>query len=348
MPDNSTSPLRALTPYQPNKVLPIVFAVLIALSLSIHTFQNFRYRFWRITFFLFNANIVFMTGWILRAVFSHTPLNLPLYIGQTILIYAGPPIFAAAEYNILGRLMQYVPMHTPLHPGRVVIVFVYLGALVEALTGAGAGKMAASTPGTDKYINGGTLIAISLLLQGVVECAFVSMVALIHYRCAKAEMLPRNIRIVCFTLYGTSALVLLRCVFRAVEAFTTYTHSCFSGYCGSTVTNEWYLYAFEAAPMVLYTLWLNVFHPGRFLPRNSKRYLDIDGRTERIGPGWIDERPMSLTVADPFNWRNDARGGQKYWTSPEKYTVCEDGSFALGSASNTSAAEKKQYVHRAV
>ncbi|TVY20756.1 Protein RTM1 [Lachnellula arida] len=347
MSDNSTSPPHSL-PYQPNKVLPIVFAVLIALSLSIHIFQSFRYRFWRVTFFLFYANIVFMTGWILQTIFSHTPLNLPLYIGQTILIYAGPPIFAAAEYNILGRLMQYVPMHTPLHPGRVVIVFVYLGALVEALTGAGAGKLATSTPGTEKYISGGTLIAISLVLQGVVECAFVSMVALIHYRCAKANMLPRNIAIVCITLYGTSALVLLRCVFRAVEAFTTYTQSCFGGYCGSVVINEWYLYAFEAAPMVLYTLWLNLFHPGRFLPRNCKRYLDIDGRTERMGPGWIDERPMFLTVADPFNWQNDARGGQKYWTSPEKYTVCEDGSFALGSASNTSAAEKKQCGHRAV
>ena len=96
-----------------------------------------------------------MTGWIVRAVFSHTPLNLPLYIGQTILIYAGPPIFAAAEYNILGRLMQYVPMHAPLHPRRVVIVFVYLGALVEALTGAGAGRPAKSTPGTDQYITAG-------------------------------------------------------------------------------------------------------------------------------------------------------------------------------------------------
>ncbi|TVY31151.1 Protein RTM1 [Lachnellula hyalina] len=348
MSDNPTTPLHSYTPYQPNKVLPIVFAVLIALSLLTHAFQNFRYRFWRVTFFVFYANMVFMTGWILRAVFSHTPLNLALYIGQTILIYAGPPIFAAAEYNILGRLMQYVPMHTPLHPDRVVIVFVYLGALVEALTGAGAGKLAKSTPGTKKYINGGTLIAISLVLQGVIECAFVSLVALIHYRCARAQMLPRNITVICITLYGTSALVLLRCVFRAIEAFTTYTHSCSGGSCGSIVMNEWYLYAFEAAPMVLYTLWLNLFHPGRFLPRNYKRYLDIDGRTERIGPGWIDERPMLLTVADPFNWQNDARGGQKYWTSPEKYTVCEDGSFALGSASNTSAAEKKQYVRRAV
>ena len=232
--------------------------------------------------------------------------------------------------------MQYIPMHAPLHPRRVVYVFVYLGALVEALTGAGAGRLSHSTPGTYQYIKGGTLIAISLVLQGVVECVFASMVALIHYRCAKAGILPKNIKIICITLYGTSALVLLRCVFRAVEAFTTYTHSCAEVYCGSVANNEWYLYAFEAAPMVLYTLWLNLFHPGRFLPKNHKRYLDIDGKTERMGPGWIDERPMWQTLVDPFNWQNDARGGQKFWLSPEKYEVCEDGSFALGLASNGS------------
>ncbi len=194
--------------------------------------------------------------------------------------------------------------------------FIYLGSLVEALSGAGAGKLAGSTPGTARYESGGTLIAVSIVLQGVIECIFMAMVALIHRRCARAGMLARNVRIVCLTLYGTSTLVLLRCVFRAVEAFTSYTHSCAEVYYGSVAKNEWYLYAFEAAPMVLYTLWLNVFHPGRFLPRDYKRFLDIDGETERIGPGWIDERPKGQIFMDPFNLQHDARGSgehTKFW-----------------------------------
>jgi len=40
MSDIPTTPLHSYTPYQPNKVLPIVFAVLIALSLLTHAFQN--------------------------------------------------------------------------------------------------------------------------------------------------------------------------------------------------------------------------------------------------------------------------------------------------------------------
>ena len=75
----------------------------------------------------------------------------------------GPPIYAAAEYNILGRLMNYLPMHAPFHPNRVVIVFIYLGALVESLTAAGAAMMAGSQ-GKDvqKYELGGRLISISV------------------------------------------------------------------------------------------------------------------------------------------------------------------------------------------
>jgi hypothetical protein len=292
---------------------------------------------------MFYANLVFMTGWILRAISSHQTSHLGLYIGQTILIYAGPPIYAAAEYNTLGRLMFYLPMHAPLNPNHVKYFFIYLGALVESLTAAGAGKLATSKPGESEFMSGGTLIAVALVLQGVIECVFVGMVGLMHYRCAKTGMLAKNVRIVCFTLYGTSGLVLLRCVFRAVEAFTEYTHSCAGVYCGSIARNEWYLYAFEAAPMVLYTLWLNLIHPGRYLPVEHKRYLDVDGMTERRGPGWVDERSVWQIWADPFNWQKDARGGQRFWLNSQDYSVCEDGSFALGTASNIPGRRNSEY-----
>jgi RTA1 like protein len=291
---------------------------------------------------MFYGGTVFMTGWILRAISAHNPSNLGLFIAQTICIYAGPPIYAAAEYNTLGRLMHYLPMHAPLNPNRVLYFFIYLGALVESLTGAGAGKLASSKAGSDQYKTGGTLIAAATVLQAGVECVFISMVALLHYRCLKAGMLSRNVKIICVTLYGTSFLIIARCVFRAVEAFTEYTHSCggLGVYCGSVARHEWYLYAFEAAPMVLYTWWLNVLHPGRFLPATKKRYLDVDGKTERMGPGWIDERAMWKTFVDPFSLqtrsRNDGKR-TKFWLSPNRWRSSEDGSFALGTASNHGA-----------
>ena len=268
-----------------------------------------------------------MTGWIMRAVSSRDLENIPIFIAQTVLILAGPPIYAAAEYNILGRLMHYLPMHAPLNPSRVVYLFVYMGAAVEGLTAAGATLMASGTIGTSNFLTGGVLISVALVLQGVVECFFLSMVALLHHRCVRGRMLAPNVRMLCIMLYGTSSLVLLRCIFRAVQALSMYTGKCGQYYCGASTKDEWYLYVFEAAPMVLYTYWLNIVHPGRYLPVEHKRYLDPDGKTERIGPGWIDERPKALTFIDLFDVKSAFRGRSEFtsfWQRPEEWPAYPD------------------------
>lgn len=301
---------------------------------------------------------VFTAGWIMRTISSYYPHNLNLYIAQNCLILGGPPIYAAAEYNILGRMMHYLPMHAPLHPGRVVIFFVYVGAVVESLTAAGA-SMLASSKGDDlaTYRRAGTLISISLLLQAVVEVLFLSFVVLIHRRCVKARMFTRNVRTLCIMLYGTATLVLIRCIARAIEAFSTETitnPAACTSLCKYIIYHEWYLYVFEAVPMVLYAYWLNIIHPGRFLPREKQRYLDIDAKTERLGPGWIDSRSRLRTYADPFDFSGQLKGKPshaKFWENYDQYTAMTDGSFALGTATNVGSRRVhagKQYggIHR--
>lgn len=290
---------------------------------------------------MFWGGAVYVTGWILRCVSSYHPANLNVYIAQTIFVYAGPPIYSAAAYNLVGRIMSYVPMFAILNPNRVVYFFVYLGALVEGLTAAGAGKIAKNADDISAYKSGGVLIAVAIVLQAVIESTLMVTVAVFHYRCSAAHMLPRNVRIVCLTLYGTSTFVLLRCVFRAVEAFTVYTSptTC-EGTCDAIVHHEWYLYALETAPMVIFTYWLNILHPGKYLPRDRNRFLDPDGKTERHGPGWNDKRSIWLTFIDPVDlvgMLSGVHSHDKFWLTPERWPVCEDGTFANGSASNAAA-----------
>ncbi|KAF2834104.1 hypothetical protein M501DRAFT_1021074 [Patellaria atrata CBS 101060] len=111
MSSNHTSMDRSLNlfPYEPSHSLAIVFSVLVGMSLVIHTVQNFYYGFWRVTFFLVWAGLVFTAGWITRAVSTYQTYNLDIYIAQAILTYLGPPVYAAAEYNVLSRLMSYIP-----------------------------------------------------------------------------------------------------------------------------------------------------------------------------------------------------------------------------------------------
>lgn len=292
---------------------------------------------------MFWGGTVFTAGWIMRILSSYHPANRNLYIAQTCLVLAGPPIYAAAEYNILGRLLHYLPMHSPLHPGRVLLVFIYLGAAVESLTAAGAAEIGGSTGkhlDANLYRRGSTLVSISLVLQGAVELVFISMVALIHHRAAKARMLSPNVRTLCIMLYGTSTFVLIRCIFRAIESFATMTitePSQCTALCRLTLLHEWYIYVFEALPMALYTIWLNIVHPGRYLSRDKKRYLDIDGATERLGPGWIDNRSKWETFADPFDLTNTLKGQprhEKFWLRSDQWPVASGGSFAQGTATN--------------
>jgi hypothetical protein len=266
---------------------------------------------------------VFTTGWILRTISTYNPSNLNLYIAQYVLIYAGPPIYTAAEYSVLGRMLRYLPMHAPLNPDRVVLFFIYLGAAVEGLTAAGASLVATAKGDTKQAQSGSTLISIALVLQAVIELVFITMVATIHRRCVLVDTFPRNVRRLCIMLYGTSTLVFIRCIFRAIEAFATLSaSSTCNNLCRTVLFHEWYLYVFEALPMLIYTWWINAIYPGTLLPRDRNLYLDPDGLTERSGPGWVDERSRWETFVDPFDLVGTIKGQQrheKFWLEPGKW-----------------------------
>ena len=269
------------------------------------------------------GGIVFTTGWILRTISSYNTSSLNLYIAQYVFIYAGPPIYSAAEYSVLGRLLRYLPMHAPLNPNRVMVLFIYLGAAVEGLTAAGASLVATAKDDGPQRRSGATLISIALVLQAVIELVFIAIVATVHRRCVLVSTFPKNIRQLCIVLYGTSTLVFIRCIFRAIESFATISaSSTCNDLCQTVLLHEWYLYVFEALPMVLYTWWINAIHPGALLPRNRNVYLDLDGRTERRGPGWIDKRSRWATFADPLDLFGVMKGKQhheKFWLDPDKW-----------------------------
>ncbi|KAL4924263.1 RTA1 like protein-domain-containing protein [Aspergillus undulatus] len=324
--------------YRLSHVLPIVFAGVLSLSLATHIYQNFRFRFWRVTFWMFWGALLYTIGWILRAISSYNPQHTNLYIAATVFVYAAPPVFSASAYNILGRIMHYIPMFAWLNPNRTVFFFVYIGAVVEGLTAAGGARIATGATEIDKYRSGATLMAVSVILQCIVEIALVFIVGTLHRKCARAGMLPRNLRFLFYTLYGTSTLVLCRCIYRAVESLYTLDPpgvAC-NDTCEYFQRQEWLLYAFDAAPMVLFTFWINLLHPGQYLPRDKMRYLDFDGITERMGPGWLDSRSKFETFIDPLDLSGMMKKGKhhtKYWDEPARWPACEDG-FTTGSASN--------------
>lgn len=325
----------SLYPYHPVKALPIVFASII-LSLGIlHVYQSFfKYRWKKFGGMMVWATSVWVAGFVCRAISVYNPQAVGIFIAQFALIITGPPLYAASEYFILGRLLAYLPYHSPIHPGRIFSTFLLLSAVVETLTASGAANSAGSGRTPSQRTNGLNCIKAGLLIQAVIEAGFFSLVALLEYRCRQAGWFPRKVRIVCNVLYITSLMMLLRCIVRAIEGFEA--AACnpntpgYDGYCGPVQRHEWFLWVFEVANITVFVALLAFLPPGRYLPRSTKVYLDpYDGLTERIGPGFskAERRSLLATVFDPFDLvgllMGKGRSVEKFWER-NNLTVGED------------------------
>ena len=146
---------------------------------------------------------------------------------------------------------------------------------------------------------------------------------MVERRCRKAKNFPNHVRMVCYILYLTSFMVLVRCIVRTMEGFEAAACNPNSNgaasYCGYISKHEAFLWVFEIANITLFVILLAIFHPGKYLPRSSRIFLDLDGKTERVGPGFgkADKRPLVVTIFDPFNFYGIITGKgmkmDKFW-----------------------------------
>lgn len=312
----------ALYSYEPNKALPIFFATLITILTIIHIYQAFlKHKWYTFGVTILWASLVWISAFICRALSAYSPTNVDLYISQYVLILAGPAIYASSEYFILGRLLAYLPYHTPIQPGRVLTTFLFLSSVVECLTAAGAARAATSVHDPSLRENGLNLIKAGLLLQAVVELFFFYLVVFLEYRARKGGQFVKKVRTVCYVIYVTSLMMLARCLFRAVQGFQEMDCTSSNPHCSALERNEWFLWVFEVANISVFVAALAVWHPGRYLPRDANVYLDPgDGRTERVGPGFAKatKRSFLATLVDPFDFAGMVRGNafdrtDKFW-----------------------------------
>lgn len=204
---------------------------------------------------------------------------------------------------MLGRTLYYVPYLSPIHPGRVISTFVFLDIIVGILTGNGAAKVSNPDSSVTQLRIGRGLIRASILLQVVCFLAFVTLEATFHQRCLRANILNKKLRMIITLLYTSSAIILIRNIYRVVEVF--------QGYTGYLQTHEAFFYVFDGALMLINSVMFNLYHPMMFLPLSNKIYLSKDGVTEVEGAGWVDKRPFLATVVDPFDLVGLIKGRDK-------------------------------------
>ncbi|KAF3000896.1 hypothetical protein E8E13_008081 [Curvularia kusanoi] len=279
--------------YAPNKAAPVLFITLFSISGTFHAYQTIKHRSWRTTILLPWAALLMISGFATRLAGAYNPSSLRLLIASTVLIMSGPPIYALINYLILTRLLYYMPWLAPLHPGRVATTFLGLDAVCEALIAQGAWRMANSSMTAKQRHVGANLVLASLALQAALFGGFGVLCALFHKRALSAGVLKKELKIVLYVMYTSAFIVTVRCIYRLVEYIL--------GWESSMYRNEVYFWVFEAAIMFVNSALLNAFHPGKRLPPTHGVFLAKDGVTERLGPGWDDDRPWPVTVVDPLD-----------------------------------------------
>lgn len=235
------------------------------------------------------------------------------------------PLYELANYNCLGRILYYIPYHSPIHPGRVLTTFAAISAIVEALNGNGASNSSNPRLSPKKQQIGQDLLKAGLILQFFVIISFLALAVYFQRKCEKNNLMPKHLRSIFITLYCSSALILVRTVYRTVEYFSALQIHVTPGLDPESLSPilryEWFFWVFEALLMGANTLLLNFRHPARYLPRNNKIYLAEDGVTEVEGPGYEDARPYLVTLIDPFDLIGLYKGRDKtarYWETHQR------------------------------
>ncbi|CAG8412298.1 unnamed protein product [Penicillium salamii] len=290
--------------YAPNKGAAIAFAILFAISGGIHGYQSFKYKSWKVTGLLPWSALLFTAGFILRTVgaFGHWD-DKGVFIASTVLLLAGPPVYEGANFFILGRILYYIPYHSPIHPGRVFTTFVALGVVIESITANGAVRVASSDSTVASQNIGKSLLKAALIMQIALMVGFVTLAAKFHFNCSRGGVLNSKIKRALLVLYCSCTLITIRTIYRTVEYFTAASLNIYDDidHISPVLKDEWFFWVFEVVFMYTNTTLLNVFHPMRSLPRSNKIYLATDGVTEVEGPGYKDPRHWLQTFVDPFD-----------------------------------------------
>ena len=195
-------------------------------------------------------------------------------------------MYEACNFLTLGRILYYIPYHSPIHPGRVFTTFIALGVVIETVTANGAALLANGSNTPRVRETGESLLKAALILQLVQMASFVAVALYFWFNCSRGGVLNAKVKRSLIVLMASCTLITIRTIYRTVEYFLSPdVNSTNDTHVSSILTHEWFFYVFEATIMFLNTTMLNIFHPMAQLPRSNKIYLAKDGVTELEGPG---------------------------------------------------------------
>ncbi|KJZ80228.1 hypothetical protein HIM_00078 [Hirsutella minnesotensis 3608] len=255
--------------YIPSKPAAILFTILFALATIFIVWRIVRTRtLFSIAFAV--GGIFELGGYAARpgADAENKTDRLGPFIAQSVLILVAPALFAASIYMTLGRLMRRIhgEGHSLIPVRWLTRAFVAGDVASFLVQSAGGGLMASRNFSQTRAQN---IILGGLLVQIVMFGLFAVTAVVFDVRMrrwpspASLEHRGRPWKRIMAMLYGTTALIFVRSVVRVVEYIM--------GRSGYLLRNEWTLYVFDAAPMLLTMALYGWIYPGDLEVGYAKR-----------------------------------------------------------------------------
>ncbi|KAH7086065.1 RTA1 like protein-domain-containing protein [Paraphoma chrysanthemicola] len=231
--------------YVPSVAAAGIFIVLFIILFIIHLVRLVKTRTWFCIPFLIGA-LLEILGYIGRALGKSNPTSTGPYVMQALLILLGPIFFAASIYMFLGRIIVATnsASYSLIRPTRLTKLFVGGDVLCFLVQAGGGGILAGSDSASSANIGKGVILA-GLGLQMVIFGFFLVSAGMWHKRMNAGKRMnevfdwPRHMNM----LYVVSLIITFRNLFRVIEYAM--------GEDGYLLANEWPIYVFDAAPMVV-------------------------------------------------------------------------------------------------
>ncbi|KAB2580534.1 putative rta1 domain protein [Lasiodiplodia theobromae] len=248
--------------YSPNLAAAIIFVIAFALTASFHTFQLIKHKTWYMLAFLIGGffEVVGYIGRAASATEDNGKWTVGPYVIQSVFLLVAPALFAASIYMILGRIILLTDgeSHAIIKRRWLTKFFVFGDVFSFLMQSTGGGLMAKGTSDPDSIKMAQNIIIGGLILQLVFFGFFIIVAGIFHMRMnsvptVKSEQPEVRWRHYLTTLYAVSVLIMIRCVFRAVEYI--------QGHDGYLLTNEVFIYIFDALLMFLVMAYMNWQHP---------------------------------------------------------------------------------------
>lgn len=265
--------------YEPSMAAAIIFTVLFAAATMVHTYQLVRSRTWFMIPFMVGGICEFTTcscvcvclltcatllvetvgyiGRTLSATENPGPYDKIPYIIQSLLLLVAPPLFAASVYMELGRIVLMVEGDSKLFIRRSWLTKIFVIGDVACFMVQAYGSSMMASKDVSKINIAHYVVIGGLFLQVAFFGLFVVVATIFHIRLVRSPTLLAHKRpwLKHMTgLYIVSILILVRSIVRGVEFI--------QGYDGYIMTHEAFLYAFDAVPMFIAVVTMNMIHPG--------------------------------------------------------------------------------------